>query len=93
MQRNIISMVKGSKLASFHRVIVEAELNIDAFEITVERDTPGSKGKDSPGDAGTGTIKVTYKPTDVSAHYRDRVVPPAHVRFETDLKLNLFKTH
>ncbi len=93
MQRNIISMVKGSKLASFHRVIVEAELNIDAFEITKEEDAPGIKGKGSPGDAGIGTIKVMYKPTDVSAHYRDGVVPPAHLQFESDLKLNLFKTH
>ncbi len=86
-------MVKGSKLASFHRVIVEAELNIDAFEITLERDTRGSEGKGRLGDAGIGTIKVTYKPTDVSAHYRDGVDPPAHLQFEADLKLNLFKTH
>ena len=88
-----MSMRKGSKLASFHRVIVEAKLNLDAFEITLEKDTPESKGKGSPGDAGTGTIKVMYKPTDVSAHYRDGVAPPAHLRFEADLKLNLFKTH
>jgi len=86
-------MVKGSKLASFHRVIVEAKLNIDAFEITLERDTRGRKGKGNLGDAGIGTIKVMYKPTDVSAHYRDGVVPPAHLQFETDLKLNFFKTH
>ncbi len=88
-----MSMVKGSKLAFFHRVIVEAKLNIDAFEITVERDTRGSKGKGSLGDAGIGTVKVTYKPTSVSAHYRDGVIPPAHEQFETDLKSNIFKTH
>ena len=86
-------MVKGSKLASFHRIIVEAKLNIDAFEITKEVDAPGTNGKGSPGDAGTGTIKVTYKPTDVSAHYRNGVDPSAHLQFESDLKLNLFKTH
>ncbi len=88
-----MSMDKGSKLASFHRVNVEAKLNIDAFEITLERDTRGSEGKGSLGDAGTETIKVTYKPTDVSAHYRDGVVPSANLQFEADLKLNLFKTH
>ncbi len=88
-----MSMAKGSKLASFHRVIVEAKLNIDAFEITKEEDAPGTKGKGSQGDAGTGTIKVTYRPTEISAHYRDGVDPPAHLQFESDLKLNLFKTH
>ncbi len=88
-----MSTVKGSKLASFHRIIVEAKLNIDAFEITKEVDAPGTKGKGNLGDAGTGTIKVTYKPTGISAHYRNGVVPPAHLQFETDLKLNLFKTH
>ncbi len=87
-----MSMVKGSKLASFHRVIAEAKLNIDAFEIKRERDTRGSEGKGSLGDAGIGTIKVTYKPTDVSAHYRDGVVPPAYLQFEADLKSNIFKT-
>ncbi len=92
MQRNIISMVKGSKLASFHRVIVEAKLNIDAFEITLERDTRGSKGKGSLGDAGIGTIKVTYKPTSVSTHYRAGVIPPPWFKFDLDLKGNLFRT-
>ncbi len=87
-----MSMVKGSKLASFHRVIVEAKLNIDAFEIKREGDTRGSKGKGSLGDTGIGTIKVTYKPTSVSTHYRDGVIPPASQQFETDLKSNLFKT-
>ncbi len=87
-----MSMVKGSKLASFHRVIVEAKLNIDAFEIKRERDTRGSEGKGSLGDAGIGTIKVTYKPTSVPTHYCDGVIPPPSQQFETDLKANLFKT-
>jgi len=88
-----MSMFIGVEGAPFHRCIVEAKLNLDAFEITLERDTRGSKGKGSLGDAGIGTIKVTYKPTSVSAHYRDGVVPPADLQFEADLKLNLFKTH
>ncbi len=87
-----MSMDKGSKLASFHRVIVEAKLNIDAFEITLERDTRGTKGKGSLGDAGTGTIKVTYKPSGISSQYRDGVVPPPWLKFDLDLKGNLFRT-
>ena len=88
-----MSMVKGSKLAPFHRVIVEAELNVDAFEITKEEDVPGTKGQGSLSHAGTGTVTVTYKPTEIAHHYRDGVVPPAYLQFEKDLKLNLFKTH
>jgi len=88
-----MSMFTGPERAPFHRCIVAAKLNVDAFEITVERDTPGSKGKGSLGDTGTGTLKVTYKPTGISAHYRYGVVPPAYLEFEADLKLNLFKTH
>ncbi len=87
-----MSMVRGRELAPFHRCIVEAKLNVDAFEITKEDDVPGTIGKGSLGDAGTRTIKVTYKPTSVSTHYRDGVVPPAYLQFEADLKSNLFKT-
>ncbi len=88
-----MSLILGSERALYNLVIVEAKLNVDAFEITKEEDIPGTKGKGSLREAGTGTIKVTYKPTSVSAHYRDGVVPPAYLQFETDLKLNLFETH
>ncbi len=87
-----MSRVKGSERALYNLVIVEAKLNVDAFEITKEEDIPGTEGKGSLGDAGTGTIKVTYKPTSISADYRDGVVPPAYLQFQTDLKSNLFKT-
>ena len=87
-----MSMRKGSKLASFHRVIVEAKLNLDAFEIILERDTRGSEGKGSLWDGGIGTIKVTYKPSGISSHYRDGVVPPPWLKFDLDLKGNLFRT-
>jgi len=86
-----MSMVKGSKLASFHRVIVEAKLNIDAFEITKEEDAPGRKGFGSSGDAGTGTIKVTYKPSGISSYYRDSLVPLPYVEFDRELKKDIFK--
>ncbi len=88
-----MSLILGSQQALFDRYIVEAKLNVDNFEITKERHAPGSKGRGSLGDAGTGTIKVTYKPTSVSTHYRYGVVPPAYLQFQRDLKLNLFKTH
>ncbi len=87
-----MSMFIGVERAPFHRCIVAAKLNVDAFEITLERDTPGSKGKGSLADTGTGTLKVTYKPTGISTHYRYGVVPPAHLEFEADLKSNIFKT-
>ena len=87
-----MSMLIGIERAPFHRCIVAAKLNVDAFEITLERDTPGSKENGSLEDTGTGTLKVTYKPTGVSAHYRYGVVPLAYLEFETDLKSNIFKT-
>ncbi len=88
-----MSLILGSERALYNRVIVAAKLNVDAFEITKEEDAPGNKGKGNLGDAGTGTIKVTYKPSGISSHYRDGVVPPPWLRFDLDLKGNLFKTH
>ena len=75
----------------FDRVIVEAELNIDDFEISLKRDSPDVKRTDSLPEAGTGTIAVTYRPTGISNHYRYSVVPPEHFQFERDLNMNLFK--
>ena len=76
----------------FDRVIVEAELKIDDFEISLKRDSPEVKRTDSLPDAGTGTVKVIYKPTGVTTHYRYGVVPPEHLQFERSLMANLFKT-
>ncbi len=88
-----MSQILGSERLIYNRVIVAAKLNVDAFEITKEEDVPGTKGKGSLREAGTGTIKVTYKPSGISSHYRDGVVPPPWLRFDLDLKGNLFKTH
>lgn len=85
-------LVLGSERANFDHYIVEAELNVNAFEVSKEEDAPGSKGFGSLGDAGTGTIKVTYKPSGVSSRYRDGVIPPPWLQFDLDLKRNLFKT-
>jgi hypothetical protein len=91
-RRNIMYLVLGSERANFDQYIVEAELNVNAFEVSKEEDAPGSKGFGSLGDAGTGTIKVTYKPSGVSSRYRDGVIPPPWLQFDLDLKRNLFKT-
>ena len=87
-----MSMLIGIERGYFHRCIVAAKLNVDDFEITLERDTPGSKRKGSLGHTATGTLKVTYKPTGVSTHYRYGLVPPAYLEFEADLNANIFKT-
>ncbi len=87
-----MSLILGSERLLYNRVIVEANLNVDAFEIKKEEDDPGRKGFGSVGDAGTGTIKVTYKPSGISSHYRDGVVPPPWLQFDLDLKGNLFRS-
>ena len=82
-----MSLILGSERALFNRYIVEAKLNVDAFEITKERDARGTTEL-----IGTGTVTVTYKPTDIARHYRYGVVPPPHEQFDRELKMNLFKT-
>ncbi len=86
-----------SELEDLKRCIVEAELNVDEFEITKESDAPGDTQQ-----MGTGTVTVAYTPptsaaatttpTEIVRHYRDGVVPPPHVDFERELKMNIFKT-
>ena len=92
MRRNIMSLILGSERALFDRHIVEADLSVDDFEITLERDTPGSKEKSSMAHVGTGTVAVTYKPTEIARHYRYNVVLPPHDQFDRELKMNLFMT-
>ncbi len=79
-------LILGSERALFERYIVNAELNIDDFEITKERDAPGITKL-----IGTGKVTVTYKPTGVVRHYRDGIVPPPHVEFDRELKKDMFK--
>ncbi len=87
-----MSLIEGRDRAWYDWVIVEAELNVDDFEITLKRDSPEVERTDSLGEAGTGTVTVTYKPTEIARSYRYSVVPPAEVQFERELKMNLFKT-
>ena len=81
-----MSLIHDSERALFNRHIVEAQLNVDNFEITKERDAPGATKL-----IGTGKVTVTYKPTGIARHYRDGVYPPPHVELERELKKDMFK--
>ena len=82
-----MSLILGSERALFDRYIVNAELNVDDFEISKERDAPGTTML-----IGTGKVTVIYKLTGIARHYRDGVVPPPHAEFERELKMDKFKT-
>ena len=82
-----MSLILGSERSLFDRHIVKAELNIDDFEITKERDALGATKL-----VGTGKVTVTYEPSGIARHYRDGVFPPPHVEFERELKMDLFRT-
>ena len=82
-----MSLILGSERALFDRHIVEADLDVDDFKITKERDAPGTTKL-----IGTGWVIVLYKPTGIKRQYRDGVVPPPTAEFERELKMNIFKT-
>ena len=86
MRVNTMSLILGSERALFDRHILEAGRNVDDFEITKERDVPGTKTL-----IGTGDVTVVYKPTGIARHYRDGVHPPPHVEFERELKKSKFR--
>ena len=80
-------LILGSERALFDRNIVRANLSIGDFQITKERDAPGTTKL-----IGTGQVTVIYKPTGIAGHYRDGVLPPRYVEFERELKKGKFKT-
>ena len=82
-----MSLILGSERALFDRYIVTANLSIGDFQITKERDAPGTKKL-----IGTCKVTVIYKPTGNARHYRDGVFPPPHVEFERELIKGKFKT-
>ena len=84
-----MSLIVGSEQVRYDRVIVAAKLNVDDFEITKENDAPGAIQHMG---TGTGTVTVTYKPTEIARHYLDGVFPPPHLKFERALKMNIFNT-
>ena len=79
-----MSLIFGSERSLFDRYIVTAELSVDDFEITKERDAPGIKKL-----IGTGRFTVIYKPTGISRTYE---VSTWSANFEDDLKSNVFQT-
>ncbi len=81
-----MSLILGSERALFDRHIVEADLNVDNFEITKESDVPGTTKL-----IGTGKVTVVYKPTGIERHYRDGIFPPPHIEFDRELKKDMFK--
>ena len=82
-----MSLILGSERKLFDRHIVEADLDVYDFEITKERDAPGTTML-----IGTGKVTVIYKPTGIARHYRDGVFPPPRLEFERELKKDIFKT-
>jgi len=82
-----MSLILGSERELFDRYIVTANLSIGDFQITKERDAPGTTKL-----IGTGKVTVIYKPTGIARHYRDGIYPPPHVEFERELKKGIFKT-
>ena len=85
-------LIEGRDRVLYDQVIVEAELNVDDFEIILKRDSPDVKRTDSLPEVGTGTVTVTYKPTGIARRYRYDVVPPPEVQLEQELKVDIFKT-
>jgi hypothetical protein len=81
-----MSLILGSERKLFNRHILEANLDVDDFEISKERDAPGITKL-----IGTGKVTVTYKPTGIVRHYRDGIVPPPHVEFDREIKKDMFK--
>ncbi len=59
-----MSLILGSERKIFDRHILEADLDVDDFKITKERDAPGITKL-----IGTGKVTVTYKPTGISRTY------------------------
>ena len=74
-------------LEDLEQYIIEANLNVDDFGVTKEKDAPGAKQR-----MGTGTVTVLYEPTGIARHYRGGVVPPPTVEFERELEMNISKT-
>ena len=89
-----MSLITDSEREDFKRSIVEADLFVDDFKLTEQ--------KDADGYFRTGTVTVTYSPpisaaptstpTRIVRTYRAGVVPTWAVEFERELKLNIFKT-
>ena len=81
-------LIRDSERGEFGRRIVDANLRVDNFELTEQRDGGGSKEGYFP----TGTVTVTYKPTGIERDYSGGHLSTWTAEFEFDLNRNVFKT-
>ncbi len=80
-----MSLIHDSEHEDFVQCIVAANLNVVDFELTEQKDEPGTMQVA----VWTGTVTVTYEPTGISRTYE---VSTWSADFEDDLKSNVFKT-
>ncbi len=78
-----MSLIHDSEREDFVRCIVAANLNVVDFELTEQKDEPGTMQVA----VWTGTVTVTYEPTGISRTYE---VSTWSADFEDDLKSNVF---
>ncbi len=80
-----MSLIHDSEREDFVQCIVAANLNVVDFELTEQKDEPGTMQVA----VWTGTVTVTYEPMGISRTYE---VSTWSADFEDDLKSNVFKT-
>ncbi len=80
-----MSLIHDSEREDFVQCIIAANLNVVDFELTEQKDEPGTMQVA----VWTGTVTVTYKATGISRTYE---VSTWSADFEDDLKSNVFKT-
>ncbi len=80
-----MSLIHDSEREDFVQCIVAANLNVVDFELTEQKDEPGTMQVA----VWAGTVTVTYEPTGISRTYKDSTWS---ANFEDDLKSNVFKT-
>ncbi len=83
-----MSLITDSERADFERVIVQAGLDVDDFELTEQRDESGPKEQH----VRTGRVTVTYKPMGITCSYHAGHVSAWLMEFEHDLKRKAFQT-
>ncbi len=80
-----MSLIHDSERVDFEQCIDAANLNVVDFELTEQEDKPRTIGVA----VWTGTVTVTYKPTEIARIYE---VSTWSADFEDDLKSNVFQT-
>ncbi len=80
-----MSLIHDSEREDFVQCIIAANLNVVDFELTEQKDEPGTMQVA----VWTDTVTVTYEPMGISRTYE---VSTWSADFEDDLKSNVFKT-